>query len=83
MFVNSFGEKIFAAKVLKNITKRPGEKAEFTLGFGDHATTFGANPVCCAGAISVISRMDKNFLQEVKEKAEIIKEMLSISLNYT
>ena len=54
-----------------------GEKAEFTLGFGDHATTYGANPVCCAGAISVISRMDKEFLQEVKEKADLVKKMLS------
>ncbi len=54
-----------------------GEKAEFTLGFGDHATTYGANPVCCAGALSVISRMDKQFLQEVKEKADLVKEMLN------
>ena len=54
-----------------------GEKVENTLGFGDHATTFGANPVCCAGAISVISRMDAKFLQEVKEKAQIVKDMLS------
>ena len=54
-----------------------GEKVENVLGFGDHATTFGANPVCCAGAISVISRMDKDFLQQVKEKAQLVREMLN------
>ncbi|MBE7011256.1 MAG: acetylornithine/succinylornithine family transaminase [Ruminococcaceae bacterium] len=49
-----------------------GEKAESVLGFGDHGSTFGGNPVCCAGAISIIERLDEKFLAEVKEKSEYI-----------
>ena len=46
-----------------------GNKAEKVLGFGDHGSTFGGNPVCCAGALSVLSRLDEAFLQEVREKS--------------
>jgi acetylornithine/N-succinyldiaminopimelate aminotransferase len=46
-----------------------GDKAEKVLGFGDHGSTFGGNPVCCAGALSVLSRLDEAFLQEVREKS--------------
>ena len=46
-----------------------GEKTEFTLGAGEHATTFGGNPVCCAGALSIMSRIDDALLAEVKEKS--------------
>ena len=54
-----------------------GEKVEFVLGAGDHATTFGANPVCCAGALSVIKRMDRAFLDSVKKKSKIVFDTLS------
>ena len=30
-----------------------GERVENVLGFGDHGSTFGANPVACAGAVSI------------------------------
>ena len=50
-----------------------GEKVENVLGFGDHGSTFGGNPVCCAGAISVIDRIDDALLKEVNEKSEFIK----------
>ena len=46
-----------------------GEKVEKVLGYGDHGSTFGGNPVCCAGALSVLSRLDEAFLQEVREKS--------------
>ena len=49
-----------------------GEKVEFTLGKGDHGSTFGGNPVCCAGALSVLSRIDDKLLSEVKEKSKFI-----------
>lgn len=49
-----------------------GEKVEFTLGKGDHGSTFGGNPVCCAGALSVLSRIDDALLSEVKEKSKFI-----------
>ena len=53
-----------------------GEKTEFTLAKGEHGSTFGANPVCCAGAISIVSRLDKEFLNSVKEKSKYVFESL-------
>lgn len=49
-----------------------GEKVKDTLKPGDHGSTFGGNPVACAGAISVISRIDDALLDEVKGKSEYI-----------
>ena len=54
-----------------------GEKVENVLGFGDHGSTFGGNPVSCAGAISVVERMDEAFLAEVKAKSEYVFSSLS------
>lgn len=48
------------------------EKVQNVLTFGDHGSTFGGNPVCCVGAISVISRMDDNFLADVRAKSEYV-----------
>ncbi len=48
------------------------EKVKKVLGFGDHGSTFGGNPVCCAGAISVIERLDEAFLKEVREKSDYL-----------
>ena len=49
-----------------------GEKAESVLGFGDHGSTFGGNPVACAGAVSILSRMDEAFLEEVQKKSRFV-----------
>ena len=54
-----------------------GEKVENVLGFGDHGSTFGGNPVCCAGAVSIISRLDDAFLQEVVKKGQYAFDELS------
>lgn len=48
------------------------EKTEKVLGFGDHGSTYGGNPVCASGAISVIERLTPEFLREVKEKSEYV-----------
>jgi len=53
-----------------------GEKVQHVLGFGDHGSTFGGNPVCCAGAISVLERLDDQFLAEVKIKSDFIFQSL-------
>lgn len=49
-----------------------GEKAQYTLGFGDHGSTYGGNPVACAGALSVIERIDDKLLAEVKYKSQYV-----------
>lgn len=49
-----------------------GEKVKDVFGFGDHGSTFGGNPVCCAAAISIIDRIDDALLDEVKEKSRYI-----------
>ena len=53
-----------------------GEKTEFTLGAGDHGSTFGGNPVCCAGALSILSRIDDKLLADVKKKSAMVFEAL-------
>ncbi|MBQ8909928.1 MAG: aminotransferase class III-fold pyridoxal phosphate-dependent enzyme, partial [Oscillospiraceae bacterium] len=49
-----------------------GEKVQGVLGAGDHGSTYGGNPVCCAGALSVIERLDEQLLCEVREKSEYV-----------
>jgi len=43
---------------------------------GDHGTTYGGNPVACAGAAYILSVMDEVFLDEVTSKGEYLKEKL-------
>lgn len=52
------------------------EKMENVLGYGDHGSTYGGNPVCCAGAISVLQRLDDNFLGGVKRRSGYIMASL-------
>ena len=49
-----------------------GEKVSNVLGAGDHGSTYGGNPVCCAGALTVIRRLDEKLLAEVREKSEYV-----------
>ncbi len=49
-----------------------GEKVQNVLGFGDHGSTYGGNPVCCAGAVSVIERIDDDLLADVCRKSEYV-----------
>ena len=49
-----------------------GEKVESVLGFGDHGSTYGGNPVCSAGALTVINRLTDDFLDEVKQKSDYV-----------
>lgn len=52
-------------------------KCEGVLGFGDHGSTYGGNPVCCAGALNVIGRIDDALLAEVKQKSAYVFDRLS------
>ena len=53
-----------------------GERVENTLGAGDHGSTFGGNPVACAGALNVLSRIDEDLLEEVRRKSRMVFAML-------
>jgi acetylornithine/N-succinyldiaminopimelate aminotransferase len=45
------------------------------MGPGSHGSTFGGNPVCCAGALVVLDRISADgFLDSVTEKGNYIKE---------
>jgi len=54
-----------------------GEKVKDVLVPGSHGSTFGGNPVCCAGALSVINRLTDEFLAEVSAKSDYIFEELN------
>ena len=53
-----------------------GEKAQNVLGPGDHGSTFGGNPAVCAGAVSIVSRVTDELLEQVRTKGEMIIETL-------
>ena len=53
-----------------------GDKLKDTVTPGSHGSTFGGNPVCAAGAISIVSRIDDEFLKSVREKSKYIKKYL-------
>lgn len=52
------------------------EKVSKVFGFGDHGSTFGGNPVCCAGAVNIVSRIDDELMNGVKEKSKLIFDTL-------
>ena len=54
-----------------------GEKVENVFTPGSHGSTFGGNPVCCAGALNILSRLDDALLREVSEKSEYIFSEMS------
>ena len=53
------------------------DKVKDTLSYGQHGSTFGGNPVCAAGAVNIISRIDDELLTSVREKSEFIIDFLS------
>ncbi len=54
-----------------------GERTADVFSPGDHGTTFGANPVCCAGGVNILSRIDEALLQGVRERSDFIQNALS------
>ena len=54
------------------------EKLSGVMTAGTHGTTFGGNPIACAAAKEVLSRVTtKEFLEEVNKKGAYIREKLS------
>ena len=53
------------------------EKCAGVLGKGSHGSTFGGNPVCCAGGLAVLNTITADgFLAEVRRKAKLLREKL-------
>lgn len=54
-----------------------GEKCAGVLTPGTHGSTFGGNPISCAGGLAVLSKVNKpGFLDEVAAKGEYISSKL-------
>ena len=54
-----------------------GERVENIFAPGDNGSTFGGNPVACAGALNILSRLDDALLSGVKERSEMIFSALN------
>ena len=54
-----------------------GSKVKDILGVSMHGSTFGGNPVCAAGALNIISRLDEDTLAGVKARSAYIFNELS------
>ncbi len=52
------------------------DKLQNTLSYGEHGTTFGGNPVCASAAYSVLTRLNDDLFNHVKECRKIIEERL-------
>lgn len=54
------------------------EKCSEVLDKGSHGSTFGGNPVCCAGGLAVLETVTApGFLEEVQKKADYLRAALS------
>ncbi|MCI6022613.1 MAG: aspartate aminotransferase family protein [Candidatus Faecivivens sp.] len=53
------------------------EKLSNVMGASSHGSTFGGNPVVCAGANTVLKKLDDTMLKSVLEKGETIRAALS------
>lgn len=52
------------------------EKVQGVFSPGSHGSTFGGNPIVCAGALAVLKQMDDAFMQAVAHKGEMMKKAL-------
>ncbi len=51
-----------------------GEKCADVLTPGTHGSTFGGNPIACAGGLAVLEKAgDEKFLSDVREKADYLR----------
>ena len=53
------------------------ERVQNVLTPGTHGSTFGGNPVCAAGAISILERLTDDLLADVSRKEAKIREALA------
>lgn len=56
-----------------------GKKFADYLGFGEHGSTFGGNPVSCAAGLAAIKQINrKEFLDSVTEKGGLLLEQINL-----
>lgn len=53
------------------------DKCADVMGYGDHGSTFGGNPLSSVAALCVLSALDDEFLNQVSEKGQYIREKIS------
>lgn len=53
-----------------------GERVQNVYTPGDQGSTFGGNPVSCAGALNILQRLDDDLMQQVQQKSEYIRNAL-------
>ena len=54
------------------------ERLGTVMGAGMHGSTFGGNPVACAGALAVLKKISKpGFLEQVAQKGDYLREKLA------
>ena len=50
-----------------------GEKCAKVLSYGTHGSTFGANPMSAAAALTVLDILDDNMMEAVREKGQYLR----------
>ena len=53
-----------------------GEKTRHVLGAGDHGTTFGGNPICCAAALSTLDILAP-LLPDIRARGKFLRDSLA------
>lgn len=53
-----------------------GERVQDVFTPGSHGSTFGGNPVCCAGALNILGRLTDELLEGVCKKSDFIRKSL-------
>ena len=57
------------------------DSCQHTLTDHTHGSTFGGNPICAAGALTIIDRIDDKLLADVREKGAYVKKELKSCKN--
>ena len=70
----SFAKGIAGGLPMAGVMASP--KCRDVLGPGTHATTFGANPICAAAALTVMETLSDEFLEEVNVKGRYLREQI-------
>ena len=52
------------------------EKCRDVLGSGDHATTFGGNPICSAAALATLEILSEEAMGEISDKGKYLRDAI-------